>query len=251
MDVYIDSAILCCFVMNCISLDISCRILKRSEKKRKIAFMSLVMSFICVFGIFFRIMRLLYIPLYAALLLLFFGKCSKREFLRRYAVCTCTSMLLGGTFSIILPSVSVYVLPGGTFFAADDVYFYGFIIIVYSAVRLMIFFVSEKKKMFRIRMKVGRQTCLTYAFMDTGNSLRMPDGEPVVVAESSLFDIDEKDGVAISCKTVGNSDSTLVAYPLDELYLTDEDRYITGAYVAFTDRKFSGEFKVLLHNSMV
>ncbi|MBP3360559.1 MAG: sigma-E processing peptidase SpoIIGA [Clostridia bacterium] len=255
MDFYVDSAVLCGFILNFFCLDTAAGILRVALKKRRLACGALVLSVLGIFCIFDVRIRLLYIPLYMLAVRLIFGRCSGAELVRRYGVCLCSGLMFSAVFLTVIPTSSLVriISGGGEFFAADDKYFYGLLIIVYGVVKGILFLVSRKKRMFRVRLRIGKETAEAMAMIDTGNSLRDREtGAPVIVAERSLFgDINAKPK-EIPFRGVGADGEYIEIYPLDEIYFPEEHRRVHGAYAAFVDRPLSGTggFRVLLHNSL-
>ena len=253
MDFYADSALLCCTVMNCIIFDIARRILRLKVKLRRLICFSAALSACGIVCLFFAAVRLAYIPVYAIAVYFLFGKCSFWELIRRFFICIGTSLLLSAVYLAVIPpdSFEILLTSGMSFYIADDFALYSSVIGVYAAVRIILFFMCEKRKRMRVRIKIGGRKTIGYAFADTGNSLRAPDGKPVILAEKSLFDENLTGAVKINCRTAANGLSEITAFPVEELYFEDIGRqWSGGAYAAKSDHMFSGGCSVLLHSSM-
>ena len=122
----------------------------------------------------------------------------------------------------------------------------------YIAVRIIIFFMSENKRVFDVILNFGGRKAKAVGFIDTGNSLREPEsGRMVIVAESSLFPDVSGEFKYIPYKTVDGDKKLMKVYLLDELYFTEERKAVRDIYIAFSDKQLSGgKYQVLLNNSI-
>lgn len=252
---YADTAVAVCWLMNYICIDISAGIMKIKPKKFRLIIFSLLLSVLGIFTIFNAYIRISYIFLYGIILRLIFGKSRISEQVRRYIICTSCSLLFSALFLTLIPheKLSANIISGGIIFTADDTFFFGFLGIIYFLVKIMFFFLSCRKQIFRVGITLSGIYREAMALVDTGNSLRVPDtGEPVIFAERSLFgEINEK-GRLIHCKTVSGDKNLIRILPLDDLFFTDENRHVKNIYISLTDTPLTenGNFKILLHKSI-
>lgn len=256
MDFYIDTAIGICWLMNYICLDISADIIKVNIKKRRTALYSLLLSAAGILCIFSPIINIAYIPLYGIIIRLLFKKCGIFEFIRRLFVSICTGMIFTAVFLTLIPGDKLNSISteGGIIFTVDDTLFFCLIGIIYVLVKAMLFFMTGKKRLYKVKITIENSVCETTAMIDTGNSLRVPGtGEPVIIAEKALFGEIKSEGILIKCQTVCDEQGMIRVIPVDDLYLTEENRHYTGIYATLTDNKLNknGAYCVLLHNSII
>ncbi len=250
MDFYIDSAVLCGFVLNYICLNISSGLLFISVSVRKKALFSFLLAAVGALSVVFSGIRLVFVPVYAAAVRLFYGRCGIAEFLRRTAFTICSSLVISALLLTLIPraSLSAAVIDGREFITAEDVPFYTALAAVYALAKAVLYAVSREKKIFRVVLYKLGEAAETYAMLDTGNSLRADGGAPVIVAESSLFSQLGEPSGSLCYKTVSDRGAKADIFLLDELYFPDENRRLSGVYALFVDRPLSdkGRFRVLL-----
>jgi len=254
MDVYIDSLLLCAGVMNYLCLDIAAKIMNITIRKILLVVAASALAMLGIISMFGFKLRMVCLLFYIGVLRLLFGKSTFAGYIRRYGICIGVSMVFSAVMLTLIPPdrLNKVIFGSGMFFCADDLYFYGLLIPSYAMARLLIFFVSKNKRVFRVEMLMGGECTESFAFMDTGNSLREPDsGSPVIVAERFLFAEIPQIYKYIPYKTVGAGSSMLKVYPLDELYFPEEKKRIKNIFVAFSDKPLSdGKYRVLLNNSI-
>ena len=252
MDFYVDSALLCMTVMNYVTLDVSRRVMKL--KRGRVILSSVLLSALSLGLILTGACKIAFLPFYIAAVYFAFGKCSFAELVRRFFIVTGCAILLGGIYLAILnpKTLEVVCIHGRSFYTAEDFVFYGSVAAVYLLARVILFFLCERRKRYRIRISIGGKQTRTYASLDTGNGLRMPDGkEPVILAEQSLFGDDLDCGRKIPCRTAASGISVITVYPVDELYFEDSGKlWQSRVFAGKSNREFSGGCKVLLNSCM-
>lgn len=256
MVLYIDSAILCGFLLNFLCLDTAASVIGVKTKKRRIIAGALFLAVTGVFSLFLNHIRLLFFGIYISALWFILGKCSKAELVRRAGICLCVSFLYGGVILTVVPPSHIYTVTfnGGSFFVADDLWFYLPLGAVYILVKAIMFFVSRTKKVYPVRIQIGGKAVVTKAFIDTGNSLREPEsGAPVIIAERSLFEEIDAEPKIIPFRNIGSDRQYTEIYPIERLCLLEEKQVYTQLYAAFTVKPLSpvGAYRALLHNSFL
>lgn len=253
---YIDKALCICWLMNFICHDISADIMKIHIRKSKIIIFSFLLSLIGICSIFTDIFKLAFVFIYPLILLLMFGKCSLPELIRRFIICISSGMLFGAVFLTVLPSETLTSvnINGRNLFTVNDIVFFCALGCVYFGVKTIFYFLINKKRIYKVRIKIKDSFCETEAMIDTGNSLRVPlSGEPVIIAERSLFSGIETEDGTIRCKTVCGEGNNLKIFQVDDLFLTEENIHFSNIYAALVDTPLNkeGNYQVLLHNSFL
>lgn len=251
---YIDVAIFSCFILNFLCLDTAKRIFKIPKRNTYIFFGSLLLSALTIVCFFYPYIRILYFFLYFAIITLIFGKCRFAEAIRRGGICICTSLLYSALMLSIIPPHKLWIVNGesGAFFVPEDIYFYAPLLFLYIIVRLILYLVSNKKRVFGVKLVIDGQTAITDAIIDTGNSLRDKDSlAPVIIAERSLFGDISATPKIIGYRNIGAQRGFTKIYPVEKLCLTEEHREYENLYAAFVERPLSdnGKYRVLLNNS--
>ncbi len=251
---YIDIAIFCGFLLNLLCLDTAKRIFKIPRRNAYILFGSLLLSVLSVACFFVKHIRIIYIFLYFGITTLIFGKCRGTEAFRRVVICICTSLLYSALMLCLIPPGRLWVVTGdgGAFFVPEDIYFYGPLAFVYVAVRLILYLVSNKKRVFAVRLVIDGQTAVTDAIIDTGNTLcDRETNAPVIIAERSLFNEISAAPKIIGYRNIGAEKGFTKIYPVEKLCLTEEHREYNNLYAAFVERPLSqkGRYRILLNNS--
>ncbi len=251
---YIDIAIFSCFILNFLCLDTAKRIFKIPKRNTYIFFGSLLLSALTVVCFFVRYIRIIYFFLYFGTIAIIFGKCRFAEIVRRVGICICISLLYCALMLCLIPADKLWIVNGrgGAFFVPEDIYFYTPILLVYVITRPILYLVSNKKRLFSVKLVIDGQTAITDAIVDTGNSLR--DREtlaPVIIAERSLFDEISATPKIIGYRNIGAERGFTKIYPVEKLYLTEEHKEYENLYAAFVERPLSekGKYRVLLNNS--
>lgn len=256
MVLYIDSAILCGFLLNFLCLNTTASVIKISIKQKRILIGALSLSVIWAASLFLPHIKLFYLLIYICALWLIFGKCSCAELIRRAGICLCISFLYGGVILSFVPPDKIYTVSvnSSSFFVAEDLWFYLPLSIVYALVKVIVFFVSHQKKVYPICIQFEGKSVITKAFIDTGNSLREPEsGAPVIIAERSLFGELETEPVTIPFRNISETRQYTKVYPLERLCLLEEKKVYNNVYVTFTTKPLStvGAYRALLHNSFL
>lgn len=249
MDFYVDSAIFSGFVMNFIIFKLSGEILK-IKRIPKFALSAAMLSCAAVVQIFFPIIKIFYIPICTVAVIIAFGKCSAAELIRRFFICTGISVLLGGLYLCASPpnKLGIIYIGGKSFYVASDLFFYSSLLVIYFSAKIIIFFLTARKKRYRIKIKIGGKVSDVYAFTDTGNSLRTPNGEPIILAEKSLFG-EFSGAVTVQCRSAASDSEQLSVYPVEYLFFSDSKKYYCGSiYAAASNAPFSGGCSVLLNS---
>lgn len=251
---YIDVAVFSSFIINLLCLDTAKRIFKIPKRNAYIFFGSLLLSVLSVACFFVANIRIVYIFLYFGIITLIFGRCRFAEAVRRVGRCICTSLLYGALMLSFVPADRLWIANGksGAFFVPEDIYFYAPLALIYIAVRLILFLVSNKKRVFSVKLVIDGQTAVADAIVDTGNSLR--DREtlaPVIIAERSLFGDISVVPKIIGYRNIGAERGFTKIYPVEKMYLTEEHKEYENLYAAFVERPLSekGRYRVLLNNS--
>ncbi len=256
MVLYIDSAILCGFLINFLCLDTAVSVIGVKLRKRRTVTGALCFSLLWIITVFLPFIKILYLFIYIYALRLIFGKCSLAELIRRTGICLCVCFLYGGIILTFIPpdKISIVTVNGGYFFVAEDLWFYLPLGIVYGLVKAIMFFVSRSKKVFPIRIQIEGTAVVTKAFMDTGNSLREPEsGAPVIIAERSLFGEITAEPKIIPYRGIGSERQYTKVYKIERLCLLEEKFAYKDVYVSFTTKPLSpvGAYRALLHNSFL
>ncbi len=253
MVLYLDSALLCSFFMNCVCLFISKSALRIFIKKRRIFLASFAYSVLSVISVIFPFFRYICILLYVPSIRLIFGKSSIFELIRRSGIhlgCTyiASSILFG-----IIPQTKTCELwvNARRYFVAEDIYFYVSLIFVFLACSTVVFFMSKTKIIYHVKITVDGQEIETPAMIDTGNSLRhKKNGAPVIIGERRLFENLSVDPEIIPYKNIGKSAAYTEIYPVEKLYFTEQHKEYKDLYITFVDRPLSstGKYALLLNN---
>ena len=251
---YIDLAIFSCMILNFLCLDTAKRIFKIPKRNAYIFFGSFLLSVMTVACFFVPYIRIVYFFLYFGMVAIIFGKCRVAELVRRTGICICTSLLYCALMLSIIPPDKMWIVNGrsGDFYVPEDFYFFAPLLIIYVVARIILYLVSNKKRVFGVKLIIDGQTAFTDAIVDTGNSLR--DREtlaPVIIVERSLFNDISATPKIIGYRNIGAERGLTKIYPVDTLYLTEEHKEYKNLYAAFVDRPLSekGKYRVLLNNS--
>lgn len=254
MNLYIDSAIFCAAVMNYLCLDVSAKLMKTVIKKRILAAGAVALSLFGIINAFYMKYQVIGFIFYITVIRLVFGESTPAGHIRRFGICIGVSLFFSSVLLTLIPAdklgnVSV---DGRMFFCAEDLYFYSLLIPSYILVRIIIFLISENKRVYSVVLDMGGETAEAVGFIDTGNSLTEPEsGKPVIVAERSLFSSLTEEFKYIPYKTVDGDEKLMRVYRLRELYFTEEKKSVRDVYVSFSDKQLSGgKYQVLLNNSI-
>lgn len=251
---YVDIAVFSSFILNLLCLDTAKRIFKIPKRKAYIFFGAIILSVLSVACFFVKNIRIVYIFLYFGIIPLIFGKCRFAEAVRRVGVCVSISLLYSALMLCFIPTDRLWIVNGrgGAFFVPEDIYFYGPLALIYIVVRLILYLVTNKKRVFSVKLVIDGQTAVTDAIVDTGNSLRDKETlAPVIIAERSLFGEISATPKIIGYRNIGAERGFTKIYPVEKLYLTEEHKEYENLYAAFVERPLSekGRYKVLLNNS--
>lgn len=256
MVLYIDSALLCGFLLNFLYLDTAASLIGASVRKRSIVKGSLILAGLTPLTLLLPQIKVLYLFFYIYVLRLIFGKCSLPELLRRTGICLCVCFVYGGVILTIIPPHMIHTtsINAVSFFAADDLWFYLPLGGVYFFIKGIMFFVSKSKKLYPVRIQIEGQAVVTKAMIDTGNSLRTPEkGNPVIIAERSLFGEINTPPEIIPFRNISEERQYTKVYPVERLCLLEEKKVFENVYVSFTTKPLSpvGAYRALLHNSFL
>lgn len=251
---YVDVAILSGFLLNFLCLDTAKRIFKIPKRNTYIFFGSLLLSVLSVACFFINYIRIVYFFLYFAIIAFVFGKCRCAEIIRRTAVCICTALLYSAVMLSLIPPEKMLIVNGknGAFFVPEDIYFFAPLVLVYIIVRIILYLVQNKKRVFSVKLVIDGQTAFADAIIDTGNSLWDKEtNSPVIIAERSLFNDISATPKIIGYRNIGAEKGFTKIYPVEKLYLTEEHREYENLYAAFVERPLSqsGRYRILLNNS--
>lgn len=256
MVLYLDSAILCGLIMNCLCISTAAEALKINLRIHWLVTWGLIMSCITVAAFVLPYLRPLVILVYPFVIRYIFGKCHIWELIRRCLYSLSSTLIYGGMLLAVIPpeKLSLISYGAGTYYLAEDLYFYLPLLALKLATSFIFKVLCRPKKLFPVTISCSGETVTANAFMDTGNSLSDPvTHRPVIVIDPDLFEGLPNDFArAISIRTVGNDMTKAYIYPVDRLYFQDEHKEYSDIYAIVSPKPLNkeGQYKVLLQNSL-
>lgn len=248
MTVYLDTLFVVNLAAECAVNYASYVLLDRKPKILRIFSAGTVSAVISVFGVVFPAFAKLNYIFSILVLLILFGKCDIKEFLKNTAAyCICAVCAFGVCRLFYSYTDFAVKLNGKVFFPSKDLeIFISFLIFTYSAKLIKAVF-KYKNNFYTVKLTAKGRHTYAKAFLDTGNTLTYNE-QPVIAVSEEIFDklglIPDTD---IYYKTVSGETNIMKASIIDEIYFCDEKSGFKNIYAGINK---STKFEILLQNTI-
>lgn len=251
MTFYVDLIYFICVSINFLILKFHAKFISLDVRNYKIFLGAVLSGFISLQSLLLANGMLVVFLETVFVLRLIYGKCSTPEFIRRFFVLLGIVLVFGAVMnmfsklytSMVLKNGRIYgILPPLWFIIAGSISS-GFLLI-------LLFFIKNRRMIYKIEILIDDEVIKTTALLDTGNSLLEPlSRRPVIVIDSKLIK-DEHKKNTIFLKTAGCNRESMDMVYVTSLTILDKNRKIYDLYAGISNHPLSekGDFFALLHS---
>lgn len=251
MTFYVDLIYFICFGMNFIILKFHSRFICVKVRNYKIFLGSALSGLLSLEALIYDVNFLLIFIQTLLILRVVYGKCSIPEFIRRFFVLLGVVLVFGAVMNMFSKLYSGMFLKNGKIYALlSPLCFISAGVIGSFILSILLFFIKNKRTVYKIELLIDDEVIKTTALLDTGNRLLEPlSRRPVIVIDSELIK-GEHEKSTIFLKTAGRDKESMEIVYVTSLTILDENRKIYDLYAGISNHTLSekGEFFALLHS---
>lgn len=251
MTFYVDLIYFICVSVNFIILRFHAKFISVNIKNQKLFFGALLSGILSIQSLAFGTDFFLIFAETMLILWIVYGRCTIAEFIRRFFVLLGVVLVFGAVMNMFSKVYSQIFIKNGTIYALlSPLFFILGGVISSSVLSILLFFIKNRRMVYKIELLIDDEIIKTTALLDTGNSLLEPlSRRPVIVIDSDKIKQEHKKS-EIFLKTAGRERETMEIVYVTSLTILDENRKIYDLYAGLSKHPLSekGEFSALLHS---
>ena len=251
MTFYVDLIYFICFGMNFVILKFHSRFICVKARNYKIFLGSTLSGLLSLEALIYDVNFFLIFAQTLVILMIVYGKCSIPEFIRRFFILLGIVLVFGAVMNMFSKLYSGMFFKNGKIYALlSPIIFILASAISSSLLSILLFFIKNRRTVYKIEVLIDDEVIKTTALLDTGNRLLEPlTRRPVIVIDEKMIK-QEHEKNTIFLKTAGRDRESMDMVYVTSLTILDENRKIYDLYAGISRHPLSekGEFFALLHS---